>query len=347
MVNCYFFFNDTATTEIYTLSLHDALPISIDWFEIKPEIMSDGKLVNEEMWQNALSQNGIVESKEAIRILDSNTKEILGAIGLVRRNNNHDPDKEKEIVCVPRLQIFDWVELRKKGVKVKLTKEDEELLERLNSFEKIDKKALPKKLKATLRPYQKDGYDWLAFLYEHRFGACLADDMGLGKTLQTIVLLAAIKEGIVKTHGGKMKAPHLIVLPPSLLFNWQNEIERFYPSLKVCSYIGKERKLPAKGVDVILTTYGLVRRDIEKLEEFRFNIIIFDEAQAVKNIYASTTGAVRRLQSYFKLTVTGTPLENHLGEYYSSLDLALPGLLGDYDKFSKRSEEHTSELQSH
>jgi len=306
----------------------------IDWFEIKPEILSDGKLVNEEMWQNALSRKGIVESGEEIQILDSNTKEVLGAIDKIRRNEKVK-DNEKEIVRVPRLQILDWVELRKKAVKVKLADEDEKLLEGLTSFKKINKKALPEKLNATLRPYQKDGYNWLAFLYEHRFGACLADDMGLGKTLQAIALLAAVKEGIVKPHGGKIKAPHLIVLPPSLLFNWQNEIERFYPSLKVYGYIGKERKLPSKSFDVILTTYGLVRRDIEKLEEFKFNVIIFDEAQAVKNIYASTTGAVRRLQGYFKLTVTGTPLENHLGEYYSSLDLALPGLLGEYDDFSK------------
>jgi len=218
----------------------------IDWFEIKPEIMSDGKLVNEEMWQNALSSKGVVESEEAIQILDSKTKEVLGAIEKIRRNDNAK-EKEKQIVRVPRLQILDWVELRKKGVKVKLSKEDENLLERLTSFKKIGKKALPEKLKAKLRPYQQDGYDWLAFLYEHRFGACLADDMGLGKTLQAIALLAGIKEGAVKAHGGKVNAPHLIVLPPSLLFNWQNEIERFYPSLKVCGYIGKERKLPRKG----------------------------------------------------------------------------------------------------
>src|SRR4030067_3294629 len=156
--------------------------------------------------------------------------------------------------------------------------------------------------------------------------------MGLGKTLQAISLLVGIKEGTVNpasmSHG-----PHLLVLPPSLLFNWEREIERFYPDLKIHLYTGKERSTEFGEADVVLTTYGLVRRDIEKLKEIPFHVIIFDEAQAVKNIIADTTGAVRQLNGYFKLTMTGTPVENHLGEYFSILDLSLPGLLGDYDDF--------------
>lgn len=238
----------------------------------------------------------------------------------------------KEIVRVPRLQILDWIYLRNMGVKVRLSKEDEGLIERLNRFEKIEQRAIPENLAADLRHYQREGYYWLSFLYEHRFGACLADDMGLGKTIQGITLLAGIKEGKVKSvcH---VNCPNLLVLPPTLLFNWENEIRRFYPDLKMHLYTGIERSMEFGESDVVLTTYGLVRRDIQKLKEIQFNVIVFDEAQAVKNIYADTTGAVRQLKGYFKLTMTGTPVENHLGEYYSILDLSLPGLLGEYDDF--------------
>src|SRR4030067_3464715 len=167
--------------------------------------------------------------------------------------------------------------------------------------------------------------------------------MGLGKTLQAISLLVGIKEGTVNpasmSHG-----PHLLVLPPSLLFNWEREIERFYPDLKIHLYAGKERSTEFGDADVVLTTYGLVRRDIDKLKEIPFHVIIFDEAQAIKNIYADTTGAARQLRGHFKLTIHGTPLENHLGEYYSILDLALPGLLGEYDDFRANSKNDSSPL---
>ena len=112
-----------------------------------------------------------------------------------------------------------------------------------------------------LRPYQHEGYSWLSFLYEHRFGACLADDMGLGKTLQALALLAAIKEGKISCGPGA-KRPSLVVMPPSLLFNWEQEIERFCPGLKVYVYRGKDRSSTLEGYDVVLTSYGLVRRDM-------------------------------------------------------------------------------------
>jgi non-specific serine/threonine protein kinase len=154
--------------------------------------------------------------------------------------------------------------------------------------------------------------------------------MGLGKTIQAISLLAGIHEGIIQSPVSK-QVPHLVVLPPSLLFNWEQEIARFYPDLRVHTYIGKERQNDFAHADVVLTTYGLVRRDIAVLEDMTFHVILFDEAQAVKNIMAGTTGAARRLKGHFKCVMTGTPLENHVGEYYSLMDLCVPGLLGDYD----------------
>ena len=123
------------------------------------------------------------------------------------------------------------------------------------------------------------------------------------------------------------------MVPPSLIFNWEQEIEKFYPALKVYVYRGKERSPAPDGYDVVITSYGLIRKDIGKLRDFRFNVIIFDEAQTIKNIFADTTGAARQLNGCFKVALTGTPVENHIGEYYSIMDLVLPGLLGEHKAF--------------
>ena len=303
----------------------------IDWFEIRPEIRCDGVALSEAEWRSALQQGGLIDVKGGLRVLDSQTLERLRAIFELTGEAQADRGAT-QIVRVPRLQILDWLALREQGIVVSLPVEDEALLARLLGFTRIAEQPLPEGLRATLRPYQLEGYAWLVFLYEHRFGACLADDMGLGKTLQAICLLAAIQEGRIKTSPG-VKGPHLVVVPTSLLFNWEQELARFAPGLKVHAYSGSERTLDAKDGEVVITTYGLVRRDIDILERMAFHIIVFDEAQAVKNISADTTGAVRRLKGRFKLTLTGTPLENHLGEYFSVIDLCMPGLLGDYDRF--------------
>jgi non-specific serine/threonine protein kinase len=303
----------------------------IDWFEIRPEIRCDGVALSEAEWRSALQHGGLIDIKGGLRVLDSQTMERLRAI-FDLTGGTQAARGAAQIVRVPRLQILDWLMLREQGIAVSLPAEDEALLARLMGFTRIAEVPLPKGVRATLRPYQQEGYAWLVFLYEHRFGACLADDMGLGKTLQAICLLAAIQEGCIKISPG-VKGPHLVVVPTSLLFNWEQELARFAPGLKVHAYSGSERTLDAKDGEVVITTYGLVRRDIDILERMAFHIIVFDEAQAVKNISADTTGAVRRLKGRFKLTLTGTPLENHLGEYFSVIDLCMPGLLGEYDRF--------------
>jgi non-specific serine/threonine protein kinase len=275
--------------------------------------------------------------------VDQNTQAILRAFAFLSHKPGSERKEKKTVVRVPKLQILDWVALRKRGVKVILSPADEALIDRLLHFERIEPIPIPHSLNAKVRPYQQEGYRWLGFLYRHRLGACLADDMGLGKTLQAICLFAGIKEGIIQppepVHG-----PHLVVLPPSLLFNWEHEISRFYPGLTVQSYTGKERTPTFSQADVVLTTYGLIRRDIVVLEQVGFNVILFDEAQAVKNIVARTTGAARRLKGYFKCVMTGTPLENHVGEYYSLMDLCVPGLLGDYEGLKSKIKTPPSEL---
>ncbi|MGE0274438.1 MAG: SNF2-related protein [Nitrospiraceae bacterium] len=303
----------------------------IDWFEICPEIQCDGVAMDEAEWRAALRQGGLVNTEAGLRVLDHSTVERLRAI-IDITSQNRAAHESARIVLVPRLQILDWLALREQGITVSLPVEDEAVLAGLLEFKRISAPPLPRGVKATLRPYQQDGYSWLAFLYEHRFGACLADDMGLGKTLQAICLLAAIKEGLIRPAAA-VNGPHLVVAPTSLLFNWEQELARFAPGLKVRVFRGGEQALDAEDGEVVLTTYGLARRHIDVLERTSFHVVLFDEAQAVKNIYADTTGAVRRLKRRFTIGLTGTPIENHLGEYFSVIDLCLPGLLGEYDRF--------------
>jgi SNF2-related domain/Helicase conserved C-terminal domain len=309
----------------------DRQATGIDWFEIRPEIRCDGIAVDEHEWRTALQRGGLIESEGRLRILDGPSMERLRAI-LDLTGDAPANQESGQVVRVPRLQILDWLALREQGIQVSLPAEDEAVLAGLLGFVRIEKPPLPNELHATLRPYQQDGYAWLAFLYAHRFGACLADDMGLGKTIQTICLLAAIREGRLKAARG-VKGPHLVVVPTSLLFNWEQELARFAPEFAVHVYSGSERTFEAGDGEIVLTTYGLVRRDIDVLEQTMFHVIVFDEAQAVKNIQADTTGAVRRLKGRFKIALTGTPLENHLGEYFSVIDLCVPGLLGESDRF--------------
>ena len=309
---------------------------AIDWLEIRPEIRYKGRAIPREVWEQALARKGIIVRNGNLQILDEKSMHALSALSRLWSETS-GRQGARSVASIPRLRIIDLFLLKKEGVAVRLNAEDEALMSRLTQFSHIEERTIPSGLRADLRHYQKEGFYWLAFLYEHGFGACLADDMGLGKTLQAISLLAAIKEGHVKRQASRKGAfagcPFLVVAPPSLIFNWEQEIKRFYPLLKVYLYQGKERSLEREGDDVMLTTYGLIRRDIGRLKELFFDVIVFDEAQAIKNIFADTTGAVRLLKGFFKVALTGTPVENHVGEYFSIMDLVLPGLLGEYRAF--------------
>ena len=175
---------------------------------------------------------------------------------------------------------------------------------------KSSKSRLPKLEGVTLRDYQKEGARWLKYLYDNDFGGCLADDMGLGKTLQAITLLSYIYP--------KATTPSLIVMPKSLLNNWQNELTRFNPSLSFYCYYESNRDIQKlKEHNIVLTTYALVRNDIEKLKDIRFDTIILDESQNIKNIDSKTSKAVMLLEAKHKFALSGTPIENSLFELYS------------------------------
>jgi len=189
-------------------------------------------------------------------------------------------------------------------------------------------------IKATLRPYQESGIKWLDYLYDSGFGACLADDMGLGKTVQAIALLCRIY-GTGKKP--KTKEPSLVVMPKSLLFNWASELSRFAPSLKQFTYYGTSRNLDeALKSSVILTTYGMVRSDIEQLREHRFNTVILDESQNIKNIGAQMTHAVLLLDASHRFALSGTPVENNLVELYSLFRFLNPSMFGSLNDFNEK-----------
>jgi non-specific serine/threonine protein kinase len=332
------------TTGNWQFSL-DATHSSLDWFELKPEIRVNGELLTDQELQELLGGSGMLRKDGKLLLLDELSALVLAMFSGAMAGKKSKKGKQ-ELVRVPRLQILDWLQLRKHGVEVKLAPQDAGILDSLLNFDQLPKPALPDGLVADLRHYQLDAWHWLAFLYQHRFGACLADDMGLGKTLQGITLMAGIISGALPS-AAPPGSPHLVVAPPSLLFNWEAEITRFLPSAKVLLYAGTGRSTDQfNNHDIIITSYGIVQRDHAKLEKLRFDVLIFDETQVVKNLQAATTNAVRKLRGSFTLALTGTPVENHLGEYYAIMDLCLPGLLGSHDEFNRQiNKEGTPAIQ--
>jgi SNF2 family DNA or RNA helicase len=211
----------------------------------------------------------------------------------------------------------------------------------------------PTGLMAEFRPYQQKGYQWVYSLYKSKFGVCLADDMGLGKTIQTIAAILKIKDAsngnLVQTAqldlfgqntgSGTAKSSQsagLIIMPTSLIHNWSNEIDKFAPALKYLKYTGTDRKKKSSGFDgydVVLTSYGVARNDIDILQEYFYEFIILDESQAIKNPSSKIYQAVIGLNAKFKMVLTGTPIENSLLDLWTQLNFINPGLLGSQEFF--------------
>jgi superfamily II DNA or RNA helicase len=207
-----------------------------------------------------------------------------------------------------------------------------ELAKKLAGGAKITKVPVPTGLNATLRPYQSDGLDWLQFLAQFNLGGVLADDMGLGKTIQALAHI------LVEKENGRLDKPCLLVMPTSLIPNWRLEVERFAPSLKLLTLHGPDRKERFADIadsEVILTTYPLVHRDRETLLVHDYHIAIFDEAQAIKNPSADATKFACDVTARQKICLSGTPVENHLGELWSLFHCVTPGVLGERKTFQK------------
>lgn len=204
------------------------------------------------------------------------------------------------------------------------------LARELASFETLPQVPVPEYFHATLRDYQKQGLDWLQFLFRTGLGGILADDMGLGKTIQTLAHLQAVKEA------GHLNEPALVVCPTSVLPNWRHEAQRFAPELQQITLHGPRRHqhleaLP--GTDLVFTSYPLLSRDRQHLEAIHWSITIFDEAQKLKNPNAAVSKAARAIPAEQTIVLTGTPMENHLGELWSLFNLIAPGYLGDHQQF--------------
>lgn len=205
------------------------------------------------------------------------------------------------------------------------------LRERLASFDGVEPRRERRSLRGTLRDYQRAGLAWLHFLREFQLGGCLADDMGLGKTVQVIAHLEELR--VSKTQRG----PVLIVAPRSVVEHWVREIRRFAPQIKVVDYSHAEREELARSrsTHVIVTTYAILRRDVQKLAKQRFDTVVLDEAQAIKNSSTQTAKAARLLPADHRLALSGTPVENHLGELWSLFEFLQPGMLGKSRAFKK------------
>ncbi|CAH0193474.1 RNA polymerase-associated protein RapA [Pedobacter sp. Bi27] len=231
----------------------------------------------------------------------------------------------------------------------------ERKLQRLSDFEDIADTQMPVHFKGSLRDYQKAGYNWFSFLREYNFGGCLADDMGLGKTIQTLAMLQKVKEDdqLLETQ-----TTSLIIMPTSLIYNWLTEAKKFTPKLKILAHTGTNRNKDVANFanyDIIITTYGVTRVDVDELKNFYFNYIILDESQNIKNPASKSFKAVRSLKSKHKLILSGTPVENSVSDLWSQLTFLNPGLLGTqaffYEEYvqaieKKKDEEKARKLQS-
>ncbi len=308
----------------------------IDWFALHPTIACGEQSIQPEEWRQLIRGELLLRGEDGALIMPQAAEgetaglEALASMLRVDGTSTRKPDGGRSI---SRLQMLDWIALRRQGVRVTLPPEAESLFESLLYFRELSAFETPSGCLAELRGYQKEGCAWIDFLYRHRFGACLADDMGLGKTVQTIAFLVACFE---REPDLTKQAPVLIVLPPSLVFNWLDEWARFAPGIRVRDCLGKADWPEAlSGSQVILTTYDRVRLDIKELETQRFPVVVFDEAHNLKNITAARTRAAARLKRGFTLCLTGTPVENNASEFYSVLSAAVPGIFGSHKEFQE------------
>ena len=309
----------------YKAEVSISLESGVDWFDTKVKLKYGTQQVPLNLLHKAL------RNKSKFVELDDGTLGIIPEEWLQKFSLYFKAGKlDGAIIRTPKSRFLDISEIYDEEVSSKEAWAEINFLKStFDNFETIEAVEVPKDLKATLRPYQIHGLNWLACLDSFNFGACLADDMGLGKTIQIIAFLLLQKE----KHP---KKPNLVVLPTSLLFNWLYEIERFAPTLSVFTHYGNT-KLKSKdectNIDVVITTYGTMLTDLSFLKNIHFNYIILDESQAIKNPESQRHKAARTLKSRNKIILTGTPIENNTYDLYGQLSFVCPGLLGSKSYF--------------
>lgn len=265
--------------------------------------------------------------KQKYVTLSDGNRAILDEGYMRRLERLFKPKKGKEEIQISFFDLPEVEDLLKERLEGEAFVRHREIYEGFNKLP-AQRLKLPD-VKAELRPYQQEGVKWIKYLHDNNLGGCLADDMGLGKTLQTITMLATLYP--------KEKKPTLIVMPRSLLFNWQNELARFAPQLTVYTYYGANRDLKqAVKHQLILTTYAVVRNDAELYCKQAFHYVILDESQNIKNTGAQVTQAILLLKAKHRLALSGTPIENNLTELYSLFRFLNPAMFGSLDDFNAR-----------
>jgi len=291
------------------MSLDDILEFS---YEI---VIGNEKISLEEYKQLLENHNGLIKYKNKYVLIDQEEgKKIFEQIA----KSNLKSMSRMELIHASLSGQFDQYDFDYDAAFAKV----------LHDFTKPVEMTIPKGLKGNLRPYQQVGLKWLWTNVSKGFGSCMADDMGLGKTIQVISLLLKIKEE------GRLQNPVLVICPTTLMGNWMKELQLFAPDLDTVIYHGADRELDVEH-DVILTTYAIMRIDIEELKKHQWGVIIVDEAQNIKNPDTAQTLAIKMLKSDVKIAMTGTPVENRLTELWSIFDFINKGYLGTLREFQK------------
>ncbi|MEW4487649.1 SNF2-related protein [Thalassoglobus sp. JC818] len=292
----------------------------IDWFELTADVDFEGKKANFPELLAALTRGD-----QTIRLDDGSLgilpEEWLQQYGILAGLGT--TDEEGLRFSTTQIGLVDALLSAQEFVDF-----DERYLElrsKLSTFEGVRERREPEDFRGELRTYQREGLGWLSFLQEYGFGGCLADDMGLGKTVQ---MLALMQDRITKREE---KIPSIVVVPKSLMFNWVQELQKFAPDLTFVEYTGPLRSAHLPDIpktDVVLTTYGTLRRDIMELKDIQFDYAVLDEAQTIKNASSQAAKASRLIRAQNRVALSGTPIENHLGDLWSIFEFLNPGMLG-------------------
>lgn len=313
-----------------------------NWFDLHPQIFFNGtRISSEEVKLNFTpDQVGFIEYQGQIYRIDKKQVPTLKALQKFWQRiqgRKHKAERSSfgdKIFHLDKSIALELLILKAKGIQVEAEGEWKRIFEYFENGLGVEKIALSEKIQSSLLPHQLEGAQWLADLYELKLGAILADEMGLGKTFQVLAFLESLK---LKKQLGRS----LIVVPTSLVYNWLDERKKFAPDLPFSIFQSTYRdRLAVELADgsqphILVTTYGLLNENREFFEAYQWNVVIFDEAQNLKNIMSVRSVSARKLAAKFKVCLTGTPMENNYLEFYSLCDLVVPGCLGEVDEFRK------------
>lgn len=307
---------------------HSLLPILLNLVRAHPDALKPGMLArrkDDELLVVTLPHSPGVRRAVQVALPYGRLKPVLAALGDVYQHEHGATRLRLAAQDATRLNLLDGLPLQWEGAeRLRL------LAARLRDSHSQHVQA-PQGLGATLRSYQLEGLSWMQNLRELEVGGILGDDMGLGKTLQ------ALAHVLTEKHAGRLDRPAMVVMPTSLIPNWQDEAARFTPSLRVLTLQGTGRKKHfdhLQGYDLLLTTYALLPKDVERIGQLKLHVLILDEAQYIKTPGSKAAQAARRFEARQRLCLSGTPLENHLGELWSLFHFLMPGWLGDAKAFN-------------